>query len=301
MYDVIIIGCGPAGMTAAIYALRANKKVLILEKETIGGLITSSPLVENYPGFKQISGTDLGNSLYEQVMALGGTVELEEVIDIKNTNPKLVITEENQYITKTIIIATGSKPRLLGVTQEKKYIGNGISFCVTCDGPLYKDLNVVVIGGGNSAVVTALSLAEICRKVIIIQNLEALTAEEALINRLEKKDNLEIIYNSQVKKLSGDEDLKSIVIEDNQGSTREIKLDGMFVSIGQEAQNAFLKDLIALDDYQYIIADNNCSTNQAGIFVAGDCREKKVRQLTTAVSDGTIAALEAINYLNNKE
>jgi thioredoxin reductase (NADPH) len=301
MYDIVIIGCGPAGMTAAIYALRANKKVLILEKETIGGLITSSPLVENYPGFKQISGMDLGNNLSEQVLALGGVVELEEVIEIVDGDIKTVITDEHRYQTKSIIIATGSKPRLLGLPNEEDYIGNGLSFCVACDGPLYKEKDVAVIGGGNSAIVTALSLAELCNKVTIIQNLATLTAEQTLIDRLAKKNNLEVIYEAHVKALAGDEDLKSITIENAQRKITEIKVAGLFVSIGQEPQNDFLKNLITLDDYQYVLASDDCLTNKTGIFVAGDCRKKKVRQLTTAVSDGTIAALEAINYLNNKE
>ncbi|NLA33467.1 MAG: FAD-dependent oxidoreductase [Tenericutes bacterium] len=301
MYDVIIIGCGPAGMTAAIYALRACKKVLILEKETIGGLITVTPLVENYPGFKQISGMDLGNNLYEQVISLGGQVKIEEVLTIKSGDLKTIVTEDNEYKTKTVIIATGSKPKALGIAEEERFIGNGISFCVSCDGPLYKNSDVAVVGGGNSAIITALSLAEICHKVKIIQNLSYLTAEVSLINRLKRYNNIEIIYNNKVTELFGDEDLNKITIIDNNGNFKQLEISGMFVAVGQESQNKFLKDLITLDKDNYIISDNSCLTNQPGIFVAGDCRQKEVRQLTTAVSDGTVAALSAINYINNKE
>lgn len=301
MYDIIIIGCGPAGLTAAIYGLRANKKILILEKENIGGLITLSPLVENYPGFKHINGMDLANNLYEQVLNLGGLIELEEVLEIKNERIKEVITDSNTYKTKSIIIATGSKHRLLGLPKEEEFIGNGISFCAACDGALYEDKKVAVIGGGNTAIVTALSLSELCKSVIVIQMLPNLTAEQTLIDRIKKKKNIEIIYNTQVKELQGSDELTSIIVEDNNKNTKEIKLDGMFISVGQIPQNEFLKGLIDLDKNDYILSDESCFTNQEGIFVAGDCRKKKVRQLTTAVNDGTIAAIEAINYLNSKE
>lgn len=298
MYDLIIIGCGPAGMTAAIYALRANKKVLILEKEGIGGQIASSPLVENYPGYIKITGSELSNNLYDQVINLGGEIELEEVIRIEAGKEKIVITEDNEYKAKSIIIATGNKYRLLGLPNEENLIGNGIHFCVSCDGAFYKDKEVAVIGGGNTAVVTTLALSELCKKVYLIQNLEFLTAEKVLIDRVNKKNNVEITYNSVVKKLNGESELESIVISDNK-EERKINLDGMFISIGLIPQNEFLKDIIALNENKFIVSDNDCHTNIDGIFVAGDCRDKKVRQLTTATSDGTIAAIEAIKYLNN--
>lgn len=298
MYDVIIIGCGPAGMTAAIYALRANKKVLILEKSGIGGQIASSPLVENYPGYIKISGSELSNNLYEQVVNLGGEIGLEEVIEIKNGKTKKVITEETEYETKSIIIATGNEYRKLGLPNEEELIGNGIHFCVSCDGAFYKDKVVAVIGGGNTAVVTSLALSELCKKVYLIQNLEVLTSEKVLQDRINKKSNVEIIYNSVVKKLNGESELESIVIFDNK-EEKELNIDGMFISIGLIPQNEFLKDLITLNENKFIVSDNDCHTNIEGIFVAGDCKDKKVRQLTTATSDGTIAAIEAIKYLNN--
>lgn len=296
MYDIIIVGCGPAGLTAAIYALRANKKILILEKDNIGGQITSSLKVENFPGFKQISGNDLMNNLYEQAIDLGCEINIEEVIKIKDGKIKTVITDENEYETKSLIIATGCKNRLLGIDREEEFIGNGISFCVACDGAFYKDKVVAVIGGGNSAVINALSLSEICKKVYLIQNLDFLTAEDMLKERIKEKNNIEIMYNSKVVKLIGDDELKSIEVSGKEDKI--IAIDGMFIAIGQIPQNDIFKGIIDLNEQNYI-KSIECLTNKEGIFVAGDCREKKIRQLTTAAGDGTIAALEAINYLNN--
>ena len=296
MYDIIIIGCGPAGLTASIYALRAEKKVLILEKENIGGQITSSLKVENYPGFKQISGSDLINNLYEQAVSLGCEINIEEVTKIIDGDIKTVVTDEGEYKAKAIIIATGCKNRLLGLEKEEDFIGNGISFCVACDGAFYKDKTVAVIGGGNSAVINALSLSDICKKVYLIQNLDKLTAEKALLNRLEETDNVDIYCGYVVSKLIGKEELSHIEITGQ--DTKKLKIDGMFVSIGQIPQNDIFKDLLELNSKNYI-KSTECVTNVKGIFVAGDCRDKKIRQLTTAAGDGTIAALEAVNYLNN--
>ena len=292
MYDAIIIGCGPAGMTSAIYLARQNKKVLILEKETIGGQISSSPLVENYPGFIAISGSELSNNMFDQVMNLGVDFELEEVIKIEDGKTKKVITTDNTYETKTVIIATGCKYRLLGLDNEVNLIGNGIHFCVSCDGAFYKDKTVAVIGGGNSAVINALTLSEICKKVYVIQNLEDLTSEKNLADKLRSKDNVEIIVSSVVSKINGEDSLKSIELNNN----KTIKLDGMFISIGMVPQNSFVKDLIKLDKYNYVDSID-CKTNIPGIFVAGDLRTKPFRQVTTAVNDGTIAANLVIDYL----
>ncbi len=292
MYDTIIIGCGPAGMTAALYLLRANKKVLILEKETIGGQISSSPLVENYPGVSSISGAELSNNMYEQIVNLGVEIELEEVIKIEPGKVKKVITTDNTYEAKSIIIATGNKYRLLGLHNEENLIGSGIHFCVSCDGAFYKDKTVAVIGGGNSAIINATYLSDICKKVYVIQRSDKLTAEDALIERLEQKSNVEIILSRQVKKINGTDSLESIVLD----NAEEIKLDGMFIAIGQVPQNDFVKNIINLDERNYIDSDD-AKTNVDGIFVAGDCRRKKYRQLTTACNDGTNAALDVIDYL----
>ena len=296
MYDIIIIGCGPAGMTAGIYAARANKKVLIIEKETIGGQISSSPLVENYPGYKEISGSELANNMFEQVTALGVDVELDEVKKIEYGKIKKVITLDNVYESKVVIIATGSRYKLLGLKNEDNLIGNGIHFCVACDGAFFKDKIVAVIGGGNSAVINAITLSDICKKVYVIQIIDKLTAESTLAEKLKEKENVEIILNAKVTELIGEDNLQAIKVN-ILNKVREIKLDGMFISIGLIPQSDFVKELLPINKYGYI-ESNNCVTEKDGIFVAGDCRDKQIRQLTVATSDGTTAALDAIAYLN---
>lgn len=298
MYDVIIVGCGPAGMTSAIYAARSNKKVLILEKETIGGQMASSPLIENYPGFTSISGSELANNMFEQVDSLNVEFELEEVKEIIDGDIKKVVTDDNTYETKSVIIATGSKYRLLGLENEENLIGNGIHFCTACDGIFFKDKVVAIIGGGNSAIINALTMSDICQKVYVIQNLPTLTCEGALENNLKEKNNVEVITNSTVKKIIGDDKLESIIITTN-GKDTEITLDGMFISIGLTPQSEFVKNILKTNKFGYI-ESNNCKTEIPGIFVAGDCRDKAFRQVTISTSDGTVAATEAINYLNNK-
>lgn len=295
MYDVIIIGGGPAGLTSALYLLRADKKVLILEKENIGGQITSSSKVANYPGFGEISGMELMDNLYNQVVNLGGEVALEEALKIDDDNT--VITDCGKYKAKAIILAVGSKNKVLGIEREEEFVGRGISFCVSCDGAFYQGKTVAVVGGGNSAISEALSLADICRKVYIIQKEDNLTCEEVLKEKLKVKDNIEILYNSEVVSYLGDNDIKGIVVKIIDG---EIKLDveGIFLAIGLVPSTSFIADLLMLDKNNYILSDDTL-TDKTGIFVAGDCRSKKYRQLTTAVSDGTVAALNAINYLNN--
>lgn len=297
MYDIVIIGCGPAGMTAAIYAARANKKVLILEKETIGGQMASAPLIENYPGYQSISGSELASNMFDQVMNLNVDFELEEVKEIVDGTIKKVITDSNTYETKTIIIATGSKYRLLGLENEINLIGNGIHFCTACDGIFFKDKTVAIIGGGNSAVINALTMSDICKKVYVIQNLDKLTAESILVDNLNSKENVEIIVSSNVKRILGESCLESIVVETD-GSEQEIKLDGMFISIGLIPQSEIVSKILKINKYGYIEA-NNCITELPGIFVAGDCRDKMFRQVTISTGDGTTAATEAINFLNN--
>lgn len=299
MYDIIVIGCGPAGMTAAIYALRAGKKVLIIEKENIGGQISSSPLVENYPGYIGISGAELTGNMYDQVINLGGDIELEEVTSIKGGKIKEVICENTSFKAKSVIIATGARYRLLGLPNEVELIGNGIHFCVACDGAFYKDKIACVIGGGNSAIVNAMTLSDICKKVYVIQNLSDLTGEKLLGDKLKKKDNVQIYYNSVVKEIIGEDELKAIVINNVCGDIK-IDTDAMFISIGLVPQSKFLDGIVDLNDYKYISSDNSCKTSMDGVFVAGDVKDKKIRQLTTAVNDGTIAALSAIDYLDKE-
>ena len=297
MYDSIIIGAGPAGMTAAIYLARANKKVLIIEKETIGGQISSSPLVENYPGYEGISGSVLANNMYNQVDKLGVDIELDEVTDIIPGKLHTVKTLDNDFKTRTVIIATGVKYRLLGLENEIELIGNGIHFCVSCDGAFYKGKHVAVIGGGNTGIINALALADMCEKVYLIQDKDKLTGEKILQDKLKQKVNVEVITNSVVSKIIGDDKLEKIIIK-NGKKENEIVVDGMFISIGLMPQSDFLKGIIDLDKFNYAVSFDT-KTKIDGIFVAGDIRTKPFRQITTAVNDGTTSALYALEYLDN--
>lgn len=297
VHDVIIIGAGPAGLTAGIYLARAGYKALILEKEAIGGQISSSPLVENYPGYVKISGSELSDQLYEQVTNLGVSIEPEEVKKIELGPIKKVITDYNTYEAKCIILSTGSKYKLLELDNEEKLIGKGIHFCVSCDGAFYKDKIVAVIGGGNSAVGNAIYLSELCKKVYLIYRGNKLKCEKKSEEKISKIDNVEIIYNTNVISINGTEKLESIVIKTNE-EVKTLTIDGMFESIGMIAKTDLASSLLELDSQNYFVSDD-CSTKIDGLFVAGDCRSKKVRQLTTAVSDGTISATLAIDYLNN--
>lgn len=297
MYDSIIIGAGPAGMTAAIYLARANKKVLIIEKETIGGQISSSPLVENYPGYEGISGSVLANNMYNQVDKLGVDIELDEVTDIIPGELHTVKTLDNEFKARTVIIATGVKYRLLGLENEIELIGNGIHFCVSCDGAFYKGKHVAVVGGGNTGIINAIALADMCEKVYLIQDKDKLTGEKILQDKLKQKVNVEVITNSVVSKIIGDDKLEKIIIK-NGKKENEITVDGMFISIGLMPQSDFLKGIIDLDKFNYAVSFDT-KTKIDGIFVAGDIRTKPFRQITTAVNDGTTSALYALEYLDN--
>jgi len=297
LYDSIIIGAGPAGMTAAIYLARANKKVLIIEKETIGGQISSSPLVENYPGYEGISGSVLANNMYNQVDKLGVDIELDEVTDIIPGELHTVKTLDNEFKARTVIIATGVKYRLLGLENEIELIGNGIHFCVSCDGAFYKGKHVAVVGGGNTGIINAIALADMCEKVYLIQDKDKLTGEKILQDKLKQKVNVEVITNSVVNKIIGDDKLEKIIIK-NGKKENEIIVDGMFISIGLMPQSDFLKGIIDLDKFNYAVSFDT-KTKIDGIFVAGDIRTKPFRQITTAVNDGTTSALYALEYLDN--
>lgn len=294
MYDVIIIGAGPAGLTAGIYSLRANLKVLILEGNGIGGQIASSPKVENYPGLKSVSGYELANSFYEQYSSLGGELLFETVTSFKDGKIKEVITDENAYKAKSIIIATGAHHRKLNIEREDEL--SGISYCSTCDGAFYKDLTVAVVGGANSAVTSALYLSNISKKVYILYRGDVLRAEKTLCDKVADKDNIEVKYHTVVQKLIGEENLEAIEVLCN-NIVETIKVDGLFVSIGMDANNELFKDVLDMSDKGYAKSDDT-KTSLEGIFVAGDIRGKSVRQLTTATSDGTIASINAINYIN---
>jgi len=296
VYDIIIIGGGPAGLTAAIYAGRANKKVLVVEKGTFGGQITSSPKVENIPGFASVTGNEFAEQLIGQAMGLDAEIECMSAEKIIPGNPHKVVCDDGEFYGKTVIIATGTKHRLLGLPGEEELIGNGISFCAVCDGAFYEGKTVGVVGGGNSALQEALLLSETCQKVYVVQNLDFLTGEEKLQKALEEKENIEVILGSVVEGFLTEDGFSGIKISGKDGSS-ELKLDGLFVAIGLVPQNEDFADIITLDERGYVVSDENCLTNLEGIFVAGDCRQKKIRQVATAAADGAVAALAACEYL----
>ncbi len=298
MYDIIIVGGGPAGLTAALYALRANKTVLVVEKATFGGQITFSPKVENYPGFLQMSGNEFADKLVEQVLAQGAEIELGEVVKIIDGETKKVVTEDGEFEGKSVIVATGAKHRMLGIENEESLIGEGISFCAVCDGAFYKDKEVAVIGGGNSALQEAILLTQTASRVYVIQDLDSLTGEKRLAEQLESNDKVEIITGHRVTALKGEDELNGIVITDSKtGEEKELAVNGMFVAIGLIPQNEIFADVIELDERGYATGDESCLTKTQGVFIAGDCRAKKIRQVATAISDGAIAALAACEYI----
>ena len=295
MYDVIIIGAGPAGITAGIYCQRANLKTIIFEKETIGGQIASSPLVENFPGCKSISGMELANNFYEQAVELGIPIEIEEVLKIEPGETIKVTTDCDEYETKALIVATGAKYRLLGLPNEENLLGKGIAFCTSCDGAFFKGKDIAVIGGGNTAVTNAIYMAALCPKVYLVNRGNTFNCEKTLSDKLKKMSNIEIVEDASVKEIIGEDELEGVVLTND----RKLDIKGMFISIGMTAQTNLVENLLDLNEYKYI-ESNDCATNKNNIFVAGDCRDKSIRQLTTAVADGTTAAIKAIKYLENK-
>lgn len=300
MYDIIIIGAGPAGMTAAIYGKRALKSVLILEAITYGGQIINTLDIENYPVEAHISGFDFATKLYNQVIDLGAEIKYEKVTEIIDKNEyKEVMTSKNTYQSKTIIIATGADNRKLGLENESDLIGKGISYCATCDGNFFKKKDVAVVGGGNTALEDALYLSSIANKVYLIHRRDQFRGDQSVVEKLKEQDNVEFVYNSNVTKLIADESLTSIEVTNKDGSTKNIPVKGLFIAIGKVPENENFKNLINVDEAGYIIADESCHTNIPGIFVAGDTRNKELRQLVTATADGAIAATEAVKYLNN--
>ena len=299
LYDIIIVGAGPAGLTAAIYARRANKKVLVLEAKTYGGQIINTLDIENYPVEEHISGFDFATKLYNQAKNLGTEILFEKAVDLNNLGKeKEVITTKNTYKTKAIILATGSENRKLGLSNEDELVGKGLSYCATCDGAFYKKKKVAVVGGGNTALDDALYLSNIVEKVYLIHRRDEFRGAESTINKLKEKDNVEFIYNSNITKLNASDRLESIEITNKDGSITNIEVSGLFVAIGRIPENQNFAKIIDLDESGYIPSGENCHTNVDGIFVAGDNRAKEVRQLVTATSDGAVAATEAIKYIN---
>lgn len=293
MYDIVVIGGGPAGLTAAIYALRANKKVVVLESKVCGGQIVSSKKVDNYPGMPHVSGAEFSEDLYNQVIDLGAEVKFEKAVDLDTEN-LIVKTDKSEYHAKAVILALGVTARKLGIENEKELIGKGVSFCATCDGNFFKGKDVCINGGGNVALDDALYLSDICNKVYLVHRRDTFKGDEGTLVKLKKRENVEIIINSNVTKLNGTDRLESIEVTNNEGTKRTLEVSALFEAIGQIPENGNITKSIDTDERGYIISDENCHTNIKNVFVAGDIRTKKLRQLTTATADGSVAATEAI-------
>ena len=301
MYDIIIIGAGTAGLSAAIYGVRAGKKVLVLESASYGGQIITSPEVENYPGIKKISGFEFATNLYEQATELGAEIEFAKVTQIREDGAqKVVVTEEKDYICRSVILATGAKNRPLGLENEQKLIGKGIAYCATCDGAFYKGKTVAVNGGGNTALEDAAFLTGYCEKVYLIHRRDSFRGEQKQVEALRQKANLEFVLESNIVKLIAEDRLKAIEVQNvKTKEPRTIELSGLFVAIGQMPENGVFSPPVQLDQAGYIVAGEDCKTNAAGIFAAGDCRTKTVRQLATAAADGAVAALAACDFIKD--
>lgn len=298
MYDIAIIGAGPAGMTAAIYARRANKTVLIIEAKTYGGQIVNALDIENYPTAEHISGFDFATKMYEQVKKMDAEVVFTTAKKINNLGVvKEIVTDDGTYTAKTVIIATGLENRPLGLGEEKM-IGRGISYCATCDGAFYKGKTVAVVGGGNTALSDVLVLADLAEKVYFIHRRTEFRGEAKLVEQVKNRANVELVLDSEVEKLEGEKRLEAVEVKNKNDEVRRILVDGLFVAVGQMPKNENFADVIEVDEAGYILADESCETNVAGIFVAGDNRKKEVRQLVTATSDGAVAALKAVQYLS---
>ncbi|MBN7575059.1 MULTISPECIES: thioredoxin-disulfide reductase [Clostridium] len=301
MKDIIIIGGGPAALTAALYAGRAGLNALMLEKQYEGGQIVTTNEVENYPGFRSITGSELANTMYEHAKDFGSIMKYEEVIDIKvDGDIKKVITGVNTYESKVIILSMGAKPKKLGIDREEELTGKGVSYCATCDGGFFRKKVVAVVGGGDTAVEDALHLSRIAEKVYVIVRRDSLRANKSAQKKLFEANNVEIIWNSGVTKLNGEEKLSGIEIKNNKdGKIDNLEVNGVFVAIGSDPSSELVKDLVALDKNGYIIADESCKTNVDGIFAIGDIRTKEVRQVLTAAADGAVSIYGAEKYLIN--
>lgn len=299
MYDIVIVGAGPAGLSAAIYGVRAGKSVLVLEEKIYGGQIINTPEVENYPGIRKISGYEFAENLYQQAMDLGAELKYEKAVKIVDQGKtKTVVTDRGEYPCGSVILATGAKNRRLGVDREEELVGAGISYCATCDGAFYKGKDVAIVGGGSTALEDARFLSGYCRTVSIIHRRDTFRGEERLVQALKDRDNIRYVMDSVPVRLNGKDHLESVTVKNkNTGEETEIPVSGLFIAVGQEPDNKAFEDLAELDQGGYIKATENCRTRTEGIFTAGDCRTKEVRQLATAAADGAVAALAACAYL----
>ena len=301
MYDIIVIGAGTAGLTSAIYARRAEKKVLVLEAVSYGGQITNTLSIENYPGMYKVSGPEFAKSLYDQAKELGAEIEFEKVISVRRDDQAFIIgTEDDTYRAKAVILATGSEYRKLGVANEDELLGKGISYCATCDGSFYRDKDVMVNGGGNTALYDAEYLAGICRKVYLVHRRDQFRGDASLVERVKKLENVEIILGATVDELIVDNDkLSGVKLASIDAPAREVEVSGLFVAIGHKPSTEAFFDLVEQDEDGYVLAGEDCKTSCEGVFVAGDVRRKSLRQLVTATADGASAATSAIDFLGN--
>ena len=297
--DIVIIGGGTAGLTAAIYAVRAGKQVIVLEAKAYGGQIVNTPDIENYPGLAHVSGYDFATGLYQQAIDLGARFRYEIALGIREDNGgKIVETRKREYHCKAVILATGAKNRTLGIDREEELTGKGVSYCATCDGSFFKGQDVAVNGGGNTALEDALYLADICNRVYLIHRRDQFRGDAADVEKLKQKNNVEFVLNSNVTGLIGSDKLTAVEVTDKiSGEKRELPVSGLFVAIGQVPDNKAFADEVDLAPAGYIEAGEDCATRTPGIFTAGDCRTKTVRQLTTAAADGAVAALAACRYI----
>ena len=300
MHDIVIIGAGPAGLTAAVYAERAGKNALVIEGDSFGGQITYSPRVENYPGIKSISGNEFADNLLQQAIDLGAETEFNEVVGIKVCEGGFsVLTSDGSHMARAVIIASGVKHRKLGLDGEDELTGSGVSYCAVCDGAFYKGRPVCVVGGGSTALSDALFLSSYCSKVTVIHRRDKFRGEDRLLEQLKQKSNVEFILNAEVVSLIGEDNLSGIKIREKlSGKTVKVDTDCLFVAIGQVPANDAFKEIVELSDEGFIVANEDCVTSQKGIFAAGDCRVKEVRQLTTAAADGAVAALNACKFID---
>ncbi len=303
MYDIGIIGGGTAGMTAAVYGQRAGKRTVIIEGMNYGGQITVSPKVENYPGIASVSGAEFSMNLLDQAMNLGAETELEQVTGIREENGiKVIETEGKEYSCRTVIIATGVTHRHLGLEKEEKFLGAGVSYCATCDGAFFKGKDVAVIGGGNTALQDADFLSNYCNKVYLVHRRDEFRGEAGLVEPLKRKENVEFVLSTVVKDIVGEQVVEGLILNNKKtGEDFRIPVSGVFVAIGQVPKNEMFTDVIKLDDSGFVLAGEDCVTSAPGVFAAGDCRTKEVRQLTTAAADGAVAALAACGYISAQE
>ena len=299
MTDILIIGGGIAGLTAALYSLRAGKSVLVVEKATFGGQITSSPRVDNYPGLPAVSGNELADAMLSQVLDLGGEIEMEEIAALRKTeNGFSVDAGKKNFAGKAVILATGARHRPLGLPREEDLTGRGISYCALCDGAFHKDEDVAVVGGGNSAVQAAVVLADICRSVTVIQEFDHFTCDKRDYEAMAARENIHEMLSAKVTAFQGDSKLSGLEITDQRtGERRTLPATGLFITIGRVPDTVPFRDLVACDAFGFFKTNDSCATNVPGIWAAGDCRQKAVRQLTTAAADGTIAAVNACRYV----